>query len=125
MRSAKSARSFSPPHMTPDKRPTSGAREDDKFLGRSAHRDIAINRSFDARTERLRVYEDDQVELEALRRFRGQRPDAGRRPERGIADDAGGPVSMRGDPCVQDRAQIRSRPMYDGDAGAADGGRHI
>ena len=45
--------------------------------------------------------------------------------ERGIADDAGDPVGMRGEPGVEDRAQIRSRSSCDGDAGAADGGRHV
>jgi hypothetical protein len=48
-------------------RPTSGAREDDELLGRSGHRDIVVDRSFDALAERLRVDEDDQVELESLR----------------------------------------------------------
>jgi hypothetical protein len=46
---------------------TSGAREDDESLGRSGHRDIAVDRSFDALAERLWVDEDDQVELEPLR----------------------------------------------------------
>ena len=51
--------------------PASGAGEDDESLGRSGHRDIAVDRSFDARAERLRVDEDDQVELEPLRQLRG------------------------------------------------------
>ena len=84
----------------------SGARKDDELLGRPGHRDIAVDRSFDALTERLWVDEDDQVELESFRQFRGQRPDSGRRPEGGIADDAGDPVGMRGEPSVQDRGQI-------------------
>src|SRR5216683_5807835 len=105
--------------------PVSGACEDDELLGRPGHRDIAVDRSFDALAERRWVDEDDQVELEPLRQLRGQRPDAGRRPERGIADDAGDPVGMRGEPGVEDRAQIRSRSVYDGDAVAADGGRHV
>jgi hypothetical protein len=95
--------------------PTSGAREDDESLGRSGHRDIAVDRSSDALAERLWVDEDDQVELEPLRQLRSQRPDAGRRPERGIADDAGNPVGMRGEPGVEDRAQISSRSVLDGD----------
>src|SRR5439155_9475348 len=94
--------------------PTSGARQNDELLGRSGHRDIAVDRSFDAFAERLWVDEDDQVELEPLGQLRGQRPDAGRPPERGIADDAGDPVGMRGEPGVEDRAQIRSRSVYDG-----------
>src|SRR5664280_189733 len=98
--------------------PTSGACEDDELLGRSGHRDIAVDRSFDAVAERRWVDEDDQVELESLRQLRGQRPDAGRRPERGIADDAAGPVRMRGEPGVEDRAQFRNRSEYDGDAAA-------
>ena len=63
-------------------------------MGRSGHRDVAVDRSFDALAERLWVDEDDQVELEPLRQLRGQRPDAGRRGERGIADDAGDPVGV-------------------------------
>ncbi len=51
---------------------TSGAREDDELLGRSGHRDIAVDRSFDTPAERLRVDEDDQVELKPLRQDRGQ-----------------------------------------------------
>ena len=99
---------------------TSGAREDDELLGRSGHRDIAVDRSFDALAERLWVDEDDQVELEPLRQLRGQRPDAGRRPERASfnatsADDAGDPVGMRVEPAVEDRVQIRDRTMDDGD----------
>ena len=90
--------------------PSSGACEDDQSLGRPGHRDIAVDRSLDARAERLRVDQDDQVELEPFRQFRGQRPDAGRRQERGIADDAGDAVVMRGEPRVEDRAQLRSRP---------------
>src|SRR5262252_7759945 len=84
----------------------SGAREDDELLGRPGHRDVAVDRSFDALAERLWVDEDDQVELEPLRQLRSQRPDAGRRPERGIADDAGDPFGMRGEPGAEDRAQI-------------------
>src|SRR3954470_602654 len=69
-------------HDPDEVRPTSGAREDDESLGRSGHRDITVDRSFDARAERLWVDQDDQVELEPLRQLRGQRPDAGRPPER-------------------------------------------
>ena len=60
--------------------PASGAREDDELLGRAGHRDVAVDRSLDARAERLRVDEDDEVELEPLRQLRGQRPDARRPP---------------------------------------------
>ena len=104
------------------------------MLGRSGHRDIAVDRSFDALAERLWVDEYDQVELEALAQLRGQRPDAWpfskHGPERPAfdvtsADDAGDPVSMRGEPGVEDRAQIRSGSVYDGDVAAADGGRHV
>jgi ribosomal protein S18 acetylase RimI-like enzyme len=52
--------------------PKSGAREDDELLGRPGHRDIAVDSSFDARAERLRVEQDDEVELEPLHQFRGQ-----------------------------------------------------
>jgi hypothetical protein len=52
--------------------PTSGAREDDELLGRPGHRDVAVDRSFDASAERLWVDEDDQVELEPLRQLRCQ-----------------------------------------------------
>jgi hypothetical protein len=34
--------------------------------GRPGHRDVAVDCSFDAAAERLRVDEDDQVELEPL-----------------------------------------------------------
>src|SRR5580658_6864030 len=57
----------------------SEAGEDDELLGRPGHRDVAVDRSLDALAERLWVDEDDQVELEPLGQFRGQRPDAGRR----------------------------------------------
>jgi hypothetical protein len=57
--------------------------------------------------------------------FRGQRADAGRRPERGIADDAGDPVGVRGEPGVEDRAPVRNRPVYHGEVAAADRGRHV
>src|SRR4249920_1833685 len=82
----------------------SGAGEDDELLGRAGHRDIAVDGSFDAYSERVRVDEDDEVELEALRVFRGQRPDARGRLERGVANDAGDAVGMRGEPGVEDRA---------------------
>ena len=75
--------------------------------------------------ERLRVDEDDEVELEALRQLRGQRPDAGRRPERRIADDAGDPLGVLGEPGVEDRVQLRHGPVHDGDAAAADRRRHV
>ena len=43
-----------------------GSGEDDELLGCSGHRDVAIDRPFDAGTERLRFDQYDQVELEAL-----------------------------------------------------------
>ena len=52
--------------------PASGARQDDESLGRSGHRDVAVDRSFDALAKRLRVDQDDQVELEPLRQLRAQ-----------------------------------------------------
>src|SRR5260370_31205819 len=104
---------------------TSGAGEDDELLSRPGHRDIAVDRSFDARAERLRVDEDDKVELEPFRQFRGQRLDAGCRPERGIADDARDPSGMRGEPAVEDRAKIRRRSVHDGEVAAADGCRYV
>src|SRR4051794_33094861 len=107
----------------------SGTREDDELPGRSGHRDITVDGSFDALAERLRIDDDDQVELEPLRQLRGQRPDTGRRPEPAAlglarADDAGDPLGVLGEPAVDDRPQIRGRSVYDGDAAAADGGRH-
>src|SRR5215831_6825332 len=68
--------------------PASGAGKDDELLGGSGHRDVAVDRSFDARAKRIWVDEDDQVELEPLGQLRGQRPDAGRRLERGVAGKA-------------------------------------
>ncbi len=53
-------------------RTTSGAREDDESPGRAGHRDVAVDRSFDALAERLWVDEDDQVELKPLRQLGGQ-----------------------------------------------------
>jgi hypothetical protein len=90
----------------------------------------AVARPFDALAERLRVDEDDQIELEPLAQLRDQRPDAGPRTERANvsgtrADDAGDPVGMRGEPGVEDRAQIRPGPVYDGDAVAPDGHPHV
>src|SRR5829696_947530 len=52
--------------------PESRVREDDELLGRSGHRDIAVDRSFEVLTERFRVDDDDQVELEPLRQLRGE-----------------------------------------------------
>src|SRR3712207_7087480 len=57
-----------------------------------------------------------------LFRSRAQRPDAGRPAERRIADDAGDPFGVCGEPGVEDRAQIRRPSVHDGDAAAADGG---
>src|SRR5260370_3721590 len=65
---------------------TSGAREDDELLSRPGHRDIAVDRSFDARAERFRVDEADKVELEPFLQSRGQRLDAGCAPDPGTAD---------------------------------------
>src|SRR6185369_14277001 len=104
------------------------SREDDELLGRPGHRDVAVDRSFDTRAERLWVDEDDEVELESLRQLRGQRPHAGRRPDSaclGWSDDAGDALGMRGEPCAENRVQIRSRSAHDGYAAAADGGRHV
>ena len=89
----------------------SRAGEDDQLLRRAGHRDVAVDRSFDAVTERLRVDEDDQVELESLRQLRGQRPKA-----RGLelakvevtgAIDAGDPLCLLGEPGVEDRVEVR------------------
>src|SRR5215472_10638409 len=68
--------------------PAPGADKDDELLGGSGHRDVAVDRSFDALAKRLWVDEDDQVELEPHGQLRGQRPDAGRRLERGVAGKA-------------------------------------
>src|ERR1700683_2318227 len=101
------------------------AREDDELPGRAGHRDVAVDRSFDTAAERVRVDEDHQVELEPLRQLRGQRPHAGRRGMRGIADDAGDPFGMSGEPGIQDRVQIRRRPVFDRGSAAADGGADV
>src|SRR5438132_6030373 len=95
--------------------PASGAREDHELLGRPGHRDVAVHRSFDAVAKRLRVDEDDQVELEPLRQLRGQRPDAGRRPETGIADDARDSLGVRGEPVAEYRVPLGNGPVHDGD----------
>jgi hypothetical protein len=54
----------------------SGARKDDELLGRAGHRDIAVDRSFDACSddacsERVWVDQYDEVELPC---FSGQAP---------------------------------------------------
>src|SRR5215213_587155 len=95
--------------------PFSSAREDDELLGRAGHRDIAVDGSFDAYTERVRIDQDDEVELEAFRGLRGQRPYPGRRLERAIleatrADDADDTFGVCGKPRVEDRAQVGCRP---------------
>ena len=92
------------------------------MLGRSGHRDAAVDRFLDARPTRLRV---DEQKLEPLREFRGQRPAAGRVLEGWVADDAGDPVGVRGELGVKDRDQLRSGSMDDGDAAAADEDRHV
>src|SRR5215213_5785893 len=73
---------------------TSGTGEDDESLGRAGHRDVAVDRSLDARTEGLGIDEDDEVELEPLRQLGRQRSDAGRLLERRITDDAGDPLAL-------------------------------
>src|SRR5262245_46524960 len=99
--------------------------ENDKLLGRSCHRDVAIDRSLDAVAERFRVDEDDQIELEPLRQFRGKRSNARRRPERGITDHTSDSVGVRSEPSVENSVPFRGRSVYDGDAAGADGGRHV
>jgi hypothetical protein len=42
------------------------------LLGRPGHGDVAVDRSFTAVAEDLRIDEDDQVELEPLRQLRSQ-----------------------------------------------------
>src|SRR5580704_15346954 len=67
-------RAVTAPAPAPDRRsrPSSGTGEDDQLLGCSGHRDVTVDRPLDAQTERLRVDEDDEVELEALAELRGQ-----------------------------------------------------
>ena len=103
----------------------SSAREDDELLRRAGHRDIAVDGCFDAYSKRVWVDEDDEVELKALRELWGQRPDPGRRRERGVADDSGDAVAMCLEPGVEDRAQVGCQSVDYGDTGAADGGRHV
>ena len=86
----------------------SGAREDDQSLGGAGHRDVAVDSSFDARAERFRVEQNDQVELETLGELWRQRSDPGPLRERAFldaagADDTGDPVSVRGEPVPKDR----------------------
>ena len=73
----------------------------------------------------IRVDEDDEVELEALRQLRCQRLDAGRGPERRVTDDTGDPLAVLLQPGVQQPVQSRSGPVHHGDAVAADRDRHI
>jgi hypothetical protein len=53
---------------------TSRRRQDDELSGSPRDRDITVDRALDTLVERLGVDEDDQIELETLRRLRGQRP---------------------------------------------------
>src|ERR1043165_4355284 len=78
-------------------RSSSCAPEDDELLRGPRHRDVPVDGSLDTFAEILRIDDDDQVELEALRQFGGQRPDPRRGGERGVADDAGDPVGVRGE----------------------------
>ena len=106
------------------------ARQDDELLGRPGHRDVAVDGPFDAVAERVRVDQDDQVELEALRQLRGQRPDARRA---GSASPSNSPTPMTQaipSACSASQAsRIESRSdvgsVHDGYAGAADRGRHV
>src|SRR5690606_30216299 len=76
--------------------------------------------------EVLRVDEADQVEREAFGQLRGQGEDAvGRGPVRAGADDAGGAYGQDRDPGVQGVVQVGGAAVSDGDARAADGGRHV
>ena len=89
------------------------ARQDDEALGRPGHRDVAVDGPLDAVAERVRVDQDDQVELEALRQLGSQRPDARRRRERvavdlADADDAGDALGVLGEPGVEDRVAGRT-----------------
>jgi hypothetical protein len=89
------------------------------LLGRAGHRDIAVDRSFDACSDdacskRVWVDEDDEVELQALRVFRAQRPDAGRRLERVILNAVS--VNDTGDPSAWLASQVsRIEPRSDVD----------
>jgi hypothetical protein len=95
------------------------------LLGGPGHRDVAVDRSFDPVAEGIRGDEDDEVELQSLRQFRGQGADAGCRPERGIADDTGDSLGMLGEPGVEDRPEVRNGSVQDGETAAADGRRHV
>src|SRR4029450_9039331 len=89
----------------------SAAREDDELLGSPSHRDVAVDGSFDACSDRVRVDKDDEVELEALRVFGGQPTDPRRCRDRAIltampADDAGDAFAVCGQPRVEDGTQV-------------------
>ena len=86
-----------------------GPRQDDELLGRPGHRDVAVDGALDAGAERLRVDEDDQVELQTLRQLRGQRPDPGVAANVGVADDAGDALGVLGEPGLEDRSEIGGR----------------
>ena len=91
--------------------------EDDELLGRPGHRDIAVDRPFDARTElsgstrttRSNSSPFDSSGVSDLTRDVARNGTATAR-----ADDAGGPVGMRGEPGVQDRAQLQGGSVDDG-----------
>ncbi len=99
--------------------------EHHQLLGRPGHRDVAVDGALDAGPEALRVDEHDQVELEALDQLRGERADPRPGREAGIADHAGDPVGVGGEPPVDDGVQVGHGTVHHGDVTATDRGRHV
>jgi hypothetical protein len=80
--------------------------QDDKPLGGPGHGDIAVDGAFDARSERLRVDDDDEVELEPFRQLGAQRPNPRCRVKGRIANDTSDAVDMFGLPGIEDRVEV-------------------
>ena len=80
----------------------------DQLLGRPGHRDVAVDRSFDARrrTPPGRRGRPGRTRGPSTAPGSATGPGPSRRNGR-IADDAGDPVGVRGEPGVEDRAQLR------------------
>ena len=101
------------------------ALQDDQLPRRAGHRDVTVHRSLDAGAEALRIDQDDEVELKALRQLRREREHAVRGRVRGIADDAGDSFGVLGLPGLDDRVQLGDIPVSHRQIGAADRGRHV
>src|SRR5690606_26584320 len=98
-------------------------------LGRPGHGDIAVDRSGHARSEAIRVDEHHQIELEALRKFGRQHPDAIITRNCPLLDLARGDhtrdtVPAVGTPVLEYSPQLGGPSIVHGSSGTANGPRH-